>query len=206
MTLGGRLIAWFPTLVLVLAGAAGIRFCLEPGVVSLSWVILVIYGFPVLCFRLHNRLWPLEEGLSQLDEPVYSPWWGAHQIQVIYDAVPFLEALLRVIPGAYSAWLRLWGSRIGRGVVWTPRVEITDRSLLEIGDGAIFGHKVACYGHVVAYKCNRLMLYVKRIQIGKQVFLGAGSRLGPGASVADGTRVPLLSDIAVDQKVDRGLD
>ena len=67
-------------------------------------------------------------------------------VQLLYGAVPLLETVLRLIPGAYSAWLRLWGSRIGKGGYRTPQVQVLDRSLLEVGDGAVFGHevKVAC--------------------------------------------------------------
>lgn len=39
-----------------------------------------------------------------------------------------------LIPGIFSCWLRLWGAKVGRDVYWTTRLEIADRSLLEIGD------------------------------------------------------------------------
>lgn len=150
-----------------------------------------------LAYRLHQRLWPLHQGLSRLDRPVYSPWWGAHQIQLFYDAFPALEALLRLIPGAYSAWLRAWGSRIGRRVHWTPRVDITDRGLLEVGDDVIFGHLVGCYAHVVDRRGGRLMLYSKPIRIGAGAFIGAGSRLGPGARIEPGSYLPALTDVGI---------
>lgn len=197
MTLRSRLFGGFPALLLAVITA----FFLNPdGFIRFVLVLLLVYGLPVLCFRLHGLIWPLREGLSRLDGAAYSPWWGGHCIQVVYDALPALEALLRLIPGAYSAWLRLWGSRVGRGVVWTPRVEITDRSLLEIGDRVIFGHKVACYPHVVSRKGGRLRLYTARIHIGADAFLGAGSRLGPGAVIAAGTVLPVLSDVGIGER------
>ena len=63
---------------------------------------------------------------------------AGHQLQVLYSAFP----ALRLVPGLYSAWLRLWGSRVGRAVYWTPQVKITDRGLLKVGDGVVFGHRV----------------------------------------------------------------
>jgi hypothetical protein len=111
-------------------------------------LLAVLYLVPVATYRLHGALWPLVEGASRIDAPRYAPWWGGHQCQLMYSALPALEAALRLVPGLYSGWLRLWGSRVGRGVYWTPLVEITDRSLLEVGDGVVFGHRVACYAHL----------------------------------------------------------
>jgi hypothetical protein len=197
MTWRARLIMLFPALLTSLVLAAGFYVVAKPGSVSAVMAVFMLYGFAPLAYRLHRRLWPLHQGLSRLDRPVYSPWWGAHQIQLFYDAFPALEALLRLIPGAYSAWLRAWGSRIGRRVHWTPRVDITDRGLLEVGDDVIFGHLVGCYAHVVDRRGGRLMLYSKPIRIGAGAFIGAGSRLGPGARIEPGSYLPALTDVGI---------
>ena len=93
-------------------------------------------------------------------------------MQLIFIALPALEAILRLIPGVYSAWLRLWGSHVGKHVYWTPLIEITDRDLLDIGDRVIFGHRAACYNHVVKPKGEDLVLYTAKITIGSDVFVG----------------------------------
>ena len=202
MTLRARVFSLFPA-----AWIIGLLFALAWWVASpLTWtrgllLAALTYLLPVACFRLHQLVWPLPEGKSSLNVPGYVPWWGAHQCQVMYTALPALEAVLRLIPGVYSAWLRLWGSRIGRGVHWTPRVEITDRSLLDVGDDVIFGHRAACYAHVVQRRGNELVLYVRRIVIGPGVLIGAGSRLGPGASIDAGVILPVLSDVGVGRRV-----
>ena len=152
-------------------------------------------------FRLHHLWFPVREGFSQIDGKGYSPWWGGHQIQAIYLAIPQLEAALRLIPGAFSLWLRMWGSKVGAAVYWTPRVDIVDRNLLDIGDRVIFGDKVECFGHVFKPKQGRLLLYVKRVHIGRHVFIGAGSRLGPGVRIADGANVPVLSVLFPNQNL-----
>src|SRR6266851_3058498 len=77
-----------------------------------------------------------------------SPLWLAGVAFCLY-ALPLLELFLQLTPGAFSLWLRLWGSRIGRRVHWTPRVEIADRSMLAVGDDVVFGHKVECYAHAI---------------------------------------------------------
>ena len=72
-------------------------------------------------------------------------------------------------------------------------MEIADRGLLEIGDRVVFGHAIGIYSHVIKPKKQDLMLYVKKVQIGSNVFLGAGSYLGPGVVVEEGTFVPVNS-------------
>ncbi len=206
MTWRARLVSWFPAFMILLIVLLGSMLVVKPTLLALAVLVFMIYGLPVLCFRLHNVLWPLKEGMSRLDGSDYSPWWSAHQIQVIYDAIPLFETVLRLVPGLYSAWLRLWGSRVGTSVYWTPRVEIIDRSLMEIGDRVIFGDRVACYAHVASRKGERLLLYVRQIRIGNNVFIGAGSRLGPGAQIADHLTLPVLSDVGVDQRLDERTD
>jgi hypothetical protein len=165
-------------------------------------LVVILYLVPPLTFRLHRIVFPFGKSLSNLSERKYSPWWGAHQIQVIYIAIPQLEAVLRLVPGLYSAWLRLWGSRVGRGVFWTPNVEILDRQALDIGDRVVCGHKCKFLSHAIKPRRQDLVLYTRTIKIGNDVFIGAGSRIGPGAVVGDGIFLPVLTDIHINEVVD----
>ena len=204
MTLRSRVFGLFPALWLVAVLALVLYVAAVPGLWSLLALLAVVYLLPVAAFRVHQAIWPLAEGRSRIDAPGYSPWWGGHQFQVMYSAFPALEAALRLVPGLYSAWLRLWGSRVGQGVYWTPLVEITDRSLLEIGDGVVFGHRVACFGHLIKRRNDGLVLYVRRIRIGAGALLGASSRLGPGARIDAGVVLPLLTDVGVGRRIRKG--
>ncbi len=201
MSLASRAAALFPVLLFCLCAHAGLMIIEHPGSVSLAWSLAVLYLVPLAAYRLHEALAPLKPGVSFLDGEKYSTWWGGHAIQSVYVAFPFLEAALRLVPGAYSAWLRLWGSKIGRGVYWTPRVEVHDRALLDVGDGVVFGHKIELYGHTVkATKGARLLLYVRKVTIGAGAFIGAGSRMAPGVVVEDGAAVPILTDLFPNKK------
>lgn len=202
MTVMGRLISFYPALILSLAIGLLIWFGFRPSWLQPVALVMVVYGLPPLSLRLHNLIWPLGEGLINLAEPRYSAWWGAHQIQLIFIALPQLEAILRLIPGCYSAWLRLWGSRVGRRIYWTPNIEITDRSMVEIGHRTVFGHKCKLLGHAVKPKSGAARLYLRKIKIGSDVFVGAGSRIGPGAIIEDGVYLPILTDVYVNQTVD----
>src|ERR1700759_382013 len=113
MTVMGRLIAFYPALILSAAAALIIWFGFRPSAIQPLALAFVVYLLPPLTLRLHNLIWPLTEGRTNLAEPKYSAWWGAHQIQLLFFALPQLEAILRLIPGCYSVWLRLWGSHVG---------------------------------------------------------------------------------------------
>jgi hypothetical protein len=114
MTLRSTLLLLFPGLILVLLAGGLVAGAWVGGALGAAlgsaWGLGTIYLLPVVCYRLHNALWPVESGGSYLIGKSYSPWWGGHQLQLIYLAAPWLEGLLRLVPGVYSAWLRLWGS------------------------------------------------------------------------------------------------
>lgn len=205
MTLLSTLLSFFPAAVIGLAGLTGMWLCLANswtvGLLRLGLLLFVLYGLPVLAYRVHHWGYPLVEGISYLRGKPYSPWWGSHQIQLIYIAFPVLETALRLIPGAFSAWLRLWGAKVGQQVYWTPGLEIADRGLLTIGSRVVIGHRVGLYAHVIKPKHQDLLLYVKGIYIGDDAFVGAGSRLGPGVVVPPGSYLGAGSDLYPNQKI-----
>ena len=200
MTLLSKILSFFPAVILLLTGGSIINFARSPGLLSAFTVLFSIYGIPVLVYRLHQWKYPLQEGVSYLRRKQYNPWWGSHQIQVIYIAIPALEALLRLIPGVFSAWLRLWGAKVGQNVYWTPGLEIADRPLLEIGDRVVIGHRVGIYSHIIKPRKQDLILYVKKVKIGNDVFVGAGSHLAPGAVIEDGVYIPAATNLYPNQK------
>ncbi|BAY89493.1 hypothetical protein NIES3275_14960 [Microchaete diplosiphon NIES-3275] len=202
MTFLSKILLFFPTLILILTGAAIVYLAYSPSIFSILAVLFTLYGLPVLIYRLHQWVYPVQEGISYLRGNSYSPWWGSHQIQVIYIAIPVLEAILRLIPGAFSFWLRLWGAKVGRDVYWTPGLEIADRGLIEIGDRVIMGHRITISSHIIKPRKQDLMLYVKKVKIGNDVFVGAGCVLVPGVAISDGTFVPAGTNIYPNQQVD----
>lgn len=207
MTFLSVLLLFFPAFVLLIASLCLIGLFYFDDVseicVLLATLFFTLYLLPLLTYRLHQWVFAIEEGVSYLMGKRYSPWWGAHQIQAIYVTLPILERILRVIPGMFSLWLRLWGSQVGRNVYWTPEIDIADRGLLEIGNNVVFGHRVGLFPHVIKPRNKDLMLYVKRIKIGNDVFMGAWSHLGPGVMIEDGTFVPVNTHIYPNQQVNQ---
>lgn len=205
MSFLGRLMTLYPAFNLAVVAACVVGFAKSPGMPWLVAVLAALYLLPVAAFRLHGLFFPLKPGASKISKPGYSPWWGGHQIQLLYIAIPPLEAALRLVPGVYSAWLRLWGSKVGEGVHWTPRVEIIDRNLMTIGDRVVFGHLVKCVAHVVSPTANgEMILLVKPITIENDAFLGAASGLGPGAKVLAGAHLPAFTNVKVGEVVAAG--
>jgi acetyltransferase-like isoleucine patch superfamily enzyme len=221
MTLRSRLLSFFPLMALLADLAALGHLLLRPRPLAVFIVLLAVYGFPLLVFRLVSWMWPIRpERAQRLDQPVYSPWWGAHQVQLIFESFPFLEAALRLVPGLYSLWLRAWGARVGKKVYWPPTVRIMDRSLIDIGDRVVFGHHVECVSHFVTTRKEIPLLFVRAITIESDVFvgthvalgpgvrigagslIGAFSRLGPSVLVAGQTRVPPGTELVANVQVD----
>lgn len=194
----GRLIIFFPLLHLFII-ICSIYFAYLYVHWAMPLIVLsAIYLFPLLSHRLHDYFFPLTDEKVIIPNGQYPAWWGSYQIQYIFIAMPVLETPLRLVPGLYSAWLRGWGSQIGRKVVWPPSLEITDRSLMVIGDGTVIGHHTGYYCHVLnPTKDGRLLLFVKKIVIGSYCFIGSGSRIGPGNIIPDRSKLDVLTDLRI---------
>ncbi len=220
MTLKSRLAALFPAIAFAADLGALVHLVWRPRLLAVGALLLALYLFPLIVFRAVHLLSPIrKERAARLDLPVYSPWWGAHEIQLIYETFPFLEAALRLVPGLFSLWLRLWGARVGKDVYWPPTIRIMDRSLIDIGDRVVFGHHVECVSHFVTKRKASPLLFVERItieddvlvgthvamgpgvRIGKGALIGAFSRFGIGVVVAPGARVAPGTEIAANQSI-----
>jgi len=129
---------------------------------------------------------PLNEGEFALDEPAALAWETARRLQAVYDALPFLEAVLRLLPGIYSVWLRLWGSRVGYGVVWPIQLQIDDRSLLDIGNRVVVGRDVTLSAHKRVVDDGPARMLVKRVEVRDRAVLEPGAQLEAGSHVAKG--------------------
>lgn len=180
----------------------------QGSVALLAAAALNLYVTPLVSYRVFHFFFPIHEGTQvmwPLDPDKPSSWIVGHKIQLVYEAMPFLEHVLVLVPGLYAMWLRLWGSKIGRDTFFTPQFEATDRGLVEIGDQCFFGHRIFLSSHIVTQKEGKFLLHVKRITIGKGVFVGAMSSFGPGTKIADGTFVPLASYTVLNDTAPRSM-
>jgi hypothetical protein len=154
---------------------------------------LIVYLAPPLTHRLMNKMYPMRQGATIIDPNEYNPWINSFRLQKIYTIFPVLERMLFLAPGLYAAWLRLWGSKIGKHVYMLPGIEIVDRGNLNIGDFVFIGNKTYISPHVAMTKNGKMYVYVKDVTIGSGTFVGAFCTLGPGTKIPPKQEIPALS-------------
>ncbi len=172
-----HLLAMFATLLLPATRTWPTRVALAAG---------VLYLLPPLLARTVLLIWPVRQSRSTAGSREFFVWWATFQLQVIFCRFPALEELLRIAPGLYSQWLRLWGSRIGRFTYWAAGTLPTDRSFLHIGDDVVFGAGVRLNSHVLTRATDgRVELLLAPIHIGHRALVGGYSLLTAGTELAD---------------------
>jgi len=172
----------FP-LVLALTGRASLR---------VAWLSpLVLFLVPPLVVRVATSWKPLNTGLLEPGSTAFLYWWFTAQWQVVFTRLPALEEVMRMIPGLYSLWLRLWGARVGALVYWSPGAVILDRSLVRIGSRVIIGTAARLNPHALAPVApGKMKLYLAPITVGDDALIGASSQLLPGCEIAAGEVTP----------------
>lgn len=189
MTVGGKLVSLFPLFYLIIVGTWLVKMFSSFSILDPLILISIIYLLPLIIYRIHFMFFPFSDGYWVLAEKKYNPWYASHMFQFPFIACPWIESLLHFVPGLYSMWLRSWGSKVGKGVYWTPRVEILDRGLVEIGDQAVFGHIAVLCSHMVTDIEGKACLVVKTIKVGEKSLITADSQLGPGAIIPPRTKL-----------------
>jgi acetyltransferase-like isoleucine patch superfamily enzyme len=156
----------------------------------------VLYLAPPLAARFIRTVFPIREGHIAVSTPEFLTWWALFNLQVIYCRLPALEECLRLVPGLYSCWLRLWGARVGRLTYWAAGLRVLDRSFLHIGNDVVFGAGVRLNPHVLARnEHNQMELTLATVIIGDRAIIGGYSLLTAGSEVAadECTRAFLVS-------------
>jgi len=174
-------------------------------VVALPWTwwrwrilagLALLYLLPPLAARLLRRISPIREGRISMGSRPYFIWWMMFNLQVVFCRLPMLEELLRMVPGLYSFWLRLWGAHIGRLTYWSAGLRILDRPFLRIGDDVVFGAAVRLNPHVLAKNDQgQLELILATVAVGDRAIVGGYSLLTAGTEIAadECTRALLIS-------------
>ncbi len=148
--------------------------------------LALLYLGPPLTARLVLLLRPVKDGTHAAGSPEFLTWWATAQCQMIFCRLPLLEEVLRLVPGFYSMWLRLWGAQIGRLTFWAPGLRILDRSFLRVGDHVVFGAGVRLNAHVIAQEDGRTVLHLAAIKIGDRCHIGGYALLTAGTEVEAG--------------------
>src|SRR5688572_14942188 len=113
--------------------------------------------------------------------------------------------LVRVLAGGlfrgspfWTAYLRLNGARIGRGV-YINSLFISDHNLLEIGEGVVIGSEVHMSGHTV----EAGVVKTAGVRLGRDVTIGLGAVIDIGVTVGPRSQVGALSLVPKYTTLDR---
>ncbi len=174
-------------------------------VVGIAWApmgwriasgLAVLYLAPALLARITLLVSPICEGQIRVGSRAFFTWWMLANLQMLFCRLPMLEEIIRMVPGLYSLWLRLWGARIGRLTYWGAGLQILDRSFLRIGDDVVFGAAVRLNPHVLSRNAQGEMeLTLASIVVGDRTMVGGYSLLTAGTEIAadESTRACLIS-------------
>jgi hypothetical protein len=172
-----------PLALVVAMGGLGWFLRDAPGA-ALPAVLGVLYLLPPLLCRATLTVLPIRRSIIPIGSREFFIWWFTLNLQVLYCRLPLLEELLRIIPGCYSFWLRLWGARIGKLTYWSAGTAILDRPWLEIGDHVVFGAAVRINAHVITPdEKGETVLLLASVKIGSRVTVGGYSLLTAGAEI-----------------------
>lgn len=153
----------------------------------LLFAVGFFYLFPPFAAMVIRKLFPLECQRYAYGSKQFMVWWALFSLQVLFLRLPVLEEILRIMPGCYSVWLRLWGAKIGRLTYWAPGTVILDRTFLCIGDDVIFGAGVRINPHVIGQaEGGGRELLLAPVTIGDRVVVGGYSLLTAGTSLQPG--------------------
>lgn len=150
-----------------------------------------IYLLPPLASRLLLVLFGRPAGRFTQDTSAYRVWWALTQWQILFNRLPWLEELLRLVPGLYALWIGLWGGSLSPFAYIGPRVLITDRHAVRVGRGAVLGMQSILAGHlVIRDESGRWLVLAAAPVVEPDAIVGGDARLGPGAILRAGQMLP----------------
>ncbi len=188
-------LGYTPLIHITLMGACVV---LPVSAVCPKWLLglapLVLYLIPPLVVRATLRLAPIGAGEFPMGSRAFLIWWFTAQWQIIFNRLPFLEEILRLVPGLYSFWLRLWGASVGRLVYWSPGCVVLDRPLTRIGHRVVLGVGARLHAHVISQAGQQATrLSIAPLQIDDDALIGGFSLLTSGVHVHARQMVPVAT-------------
>lgn len=163
--------------------------------------VIWLYFMPPLASRIVQFFYPIKFGATLIGKkmPTGNSWLIANNLQKSFDSLPILEGILKTIPGAYSFWLRCWGAKIGRSVLWTAECRLVDRPLITIGDRTLIGNMSYLAAHAIKKKDGKYLLYCKPVHVGNDVVIAYRATLSPGCHVHDRALIEAGASLYPDQ-------
>ncbi len=197
------LMRYFPLFHLLIILFSFAWAIIHPTIYSFLNLFFCIYLVPLLTWKaLRLKIKLGKETLGNKSKKG-SAWLISHYLQYNFICFPAFERVLIIIPGGFSTWLRLWGSHIGKKVIWAPTARVYDRSLIEVDDYSFIGGETLLGSHFLIRQKGELSSYIQKVSIGKYAIIGAQSSLGPGTKILDHDFLPAHSR-AMKGHIERG--
>jgi hypothetical protein len=155
---------------------------------SAGWFFLL----PPLACRLALLIFGRPQGRALTQAAAaYKIWWFIHQWQLVFNRLPWIEEIFRLVPGLYALWIFLWGGRVSPMVYWAPGSLVIDRPLVIVEAGAVIGMDAGLAGHAGTLAADgSYRIDIAASHVGRGAMMGARSGLGPGAKLAAGVLLP----------------
>jgi len=202
LSIGGRLtmvaIGYIPLLHLGCCLALALLLARYQGYTwSAAATAAAIYLVPPLATRIVRLRATEPEARHAVGSAMFLKWWYTSQWQVLFQRLPILEELLRLAPGLYSAWLRLWGAKVGRLVYWSPGLILFDRGFLDIGDHVVIGANSKICPHLLSRSPEgEMQLLLAPVVIGHDTMIGGSTLLPAGVQVGPCEQTPGFKPLA----------
>lgn len=181
----------FLPLLHILSGAILSLLTFDTTLARLGCAVVWLFLLPPVLGRLCIAAFGRPQGRLSQHMTGYRVWWVLTQLQTPFNRLPWLEELLRLVPGLYAAWIALWGGRLSPFAYVGPGVIITDRYSVTVGRGAVLGFGSALAGHMALRdEQGRWLVVVATPIVEPEGIVGGGAGLGPGAVLRAGHMLP----------------
>jgi len=179
--------SFYPMIHSILIFMALICFIKSPGFFNFIFLIFTTYFLSIVIWKILLSKYDFPEGAARIGKHAEGGnlWLVYYNLQAVYVGTSLPETILKFIPFAYSSWLRLWGSKVGRYVNWAPGCQVVDRAHLNIGDRCLVGNLSYLSAHIMKKIDNTYTIYVQSIEIGNDCVMSFRATIGPGAVIKD---------------------
>jgi len=184
--------------LLMVAGMVAASLALTAGLAGrLTVFASLLYVAPPLLGRLLMVLFgkPAGRDITQSTR-AFRVWWLLLQLQMPFNRLPWLEELLRLVPGLYPLWLNLWGARVHPATYWAPGARTLDRPYVQTGYGSVIGTDTLMSGHLARMEKGRFLVDIAAVVIGSHAVIGARASIGPGCVVGPGETLAATARLA----------
>jgi len=165
-----------------------------PSYVAFAVTLLIVSPIATWVTRTRTPA-NLELRIADMSWPLMT--WARYMVAIHIVRV-FAGTLFRGSP-FWTAYLRLNGARLGRGV-YINTLHISDHNLLDFGDQVIIGSEVHVSGHTV----ESGVVKTGNVRLGDQVTVGLGTTIEIGVVAGDRCQIGALSFVPKHTALDAG--